>query len=135
MLAKALISCLLLGVLFLSCGNRSSATAKKGVVNEEKSISTNTEALLVGDWVEPNPIDEGNVQGIKLLEDGKAKSINMATLIYSKWWINDGQLVLVAQSLGNRVVGTDSMAFDIVKIDRDSLILRKKNFIVRYKRR
>lgn len=135
MLAKALISCLLLGVLFLSCGNRSSAPAKKGAVNEEKSISTNTEALLVGDWVEPNPIEEGNVQGIKLLEDGKAKSINMATLIYSKWWINDGQLVLVAQSLGNRVVGTDSMAFDIVKIDRDSLILRKKNFIVRYKKR
>mgnify|MGYP003109891911 CR=1 FL=1 len=120
MYAKVLIFNILIGVLFLSCGNKNNIHSKNGGGSQERIIPTKVEELLVGDWVESNPIDEREVQGIKLLEGGNAKSINMATLIYLKWWVHDGHLFLEAQSLGNGLFATDSTAFDILKIDRDS---------------
>ncbi len=95
---------------------------------------------LVGSWVEPNPINDKEVQGIELLVHGEAKSINMHTLLYKSWWVKNEQLNLVVESIGNRVSGIDTIPYHIIKVDNDSLVIRDvqdslSRNIIRYKRK
>ena len=62
-------------------------------------------ADLIGDWVEPVPGMEGEVQGFSLHADGSAASINMATLRYQRWRFDEGELRLTGESVGNRTSG------------------------------
>ena len=82
---------------------------------------------LVGDWVQPNPINSKEVQGFSLLENGTAQSINMATLLYEKWWMDNDELFLVAKSIGNRQQSVDTLAYKIIKLDNSSLSIKYKN--------
>lgn len=50
---------------------------------------------LVGRWVEPDPVDEGMVQGIELEEVGTANSINSRSNHYVSWRLYNGKLLLV----------------------------------------
>jgi len=59
-----------------------------------------TDAYL-GDWVEPIPGMEDQVQGFSLREDGVAESIDMATLQYRHWRVEGEALVLSGESIGN----------------------------------
>ena len=61
-----------------------------------------TASALQGDWVEPIPGMEGEVQGFSLREDGVAESIGMATLQYRHWRLEGNTLVLDGVSIGNR---------------------------------
>ena len=61
----ALIACLTLGLI--SCSN------------------TGYEKKIPGSWCEPIPGRTQDVQEIKFQKDGKASSINMATLQYKSW--------------------------------------------------
>ena len=88
----------------------------------------------MGRWVEPNPIEQEKVQGIELLKEGNAKSINMATLLYSKWWTKNNQLFLVEESIGNHTSSIDTISYDMIKIDSDSLILKNSYRTLRYKK-
>ena len=90
--------------------------------------------LLLGRRVEPNPINQKEVQGIELLKDGNAKSINMATLLYSKWWTKNNQLFLVEKSIGNHTSSVDTISYNIIKLDSDSLILRNSYRALKYKK-
>jgi hypothetical protein len=101
-------------------------------VEEGTAVGTNDE--LVGRWAEPNPINAQEVQGIEMMEDGTAKSINMATLLYSKWWIKDQQLFLVEESLGSGGSTVDTATYEIIKVDKDSLVLKNNNQTIRYKK-
>lgn len=85
---------------------------------------------IQGSWVEPNPINAKEVQGFTLKEDGTASSINMATLQFSKWNLNDRTLTLNYTSIGNKqtIEGIDTL--NIVKIDADSLVLSNHKEIV-----
>lgn len=65
-----------------------------------------TRADLIGDWVEPVPGMEDEVQGFSLHEDGNAASINMATLRYQRWRFDNGELILTGESIGNRTSST-----------------------------
>ena len=78
---------------------------------------------VIGSWVEPNPINELEVQGFELRADGSAASINMFTLLYKSWWSLDDSLFLVAQSIGNGNTSTDTLSYQIIKCDEDSLLL------------
>lgn len=86
----------------------------------------------MGSWGEPNPINEKEVQGIEILKGGNAKSINMATLVYSKWWTKNNQIFLVAESIGNGTSGIDTTAYEIIKVDKVSLIIKDKFATIRY---
>ena len=77
-----LIACLTLGLI--SCSN------------------TGYEKKIPGSWCEPIPGRAQDVQGIKFQKDGKASSINMATLQYKSWKINGKTLILEGESTGNR---------------------------------
>lgn len=125
---------LLIGLFLTSCNNsrNNEKNQKEATVVRTEKISN--EELLVGHWVERNPINEKEVQGIEIIKGGNAKSINMQTLVYSKWWAKNNQLLLVVESIGNHSSNIDTVAFDIIKIDNDSLILKKGNYTLKYKK-
>jgi hypothetical protein len=132
---KKVITLSLLTALFLtSCTKTKEMQTKENDTSAAKEEIKNNEDLVVGNWVEPNPINDKEVQGIEIIKGGDAKSINMATLLYSKWWIKDNQLLIVEESVGNKVSSIDTATFDIVKVDQDSLILKDQFKTVKYKK-
>ena len=80
---------------------------------------------IQGKWVEPNPINADEVQGFELKQDGTASSINMATLAFQQWNLENGELLLKSQSIGNgqTIEGTDTLRID--KLNADSLVLSR----------
>jgi hypothetical protein len=133
MVKQALAFTVLMGFFLTSCSdNKKVQDPEIENVEEVTAVGTNDE--LVGRWAEPNPINAQEVQGIEMMEDGTAKSINMATLLYSKWWIKDQQLFLVEESLGSGGSTVDTATYEIIKVDKDSLVLKNNNQTIRYKK-
>lgn len=67
-------------------------------------VSTNaTYAEAVGKWTMPDPIDPEGVMGVEIMVEGEARSINMATLVYSAWELQGeaNKIVLKGRSIGN----------------------------------
>ncbi len=58
----------------------------------------------------------------------------MTTLVYSKWWTKNNQLFLVEESIGNHTSSIDTTVYDIIKIDKDSLIMKGKYVTMSYKK-
>lgn len=111
--------------LLISCGN-----AKKSdqcTLTDSLKQEVKNESLMVeGSWIQPIPGQDG-VQGFELVAGGKASSINMNTLTYKSWTLNDADstLSLVAESAGNGQTFTDTMTYKIVKLKNDTLVLSK----------
>lgn len=89
---------------------------------------------FIGDWVQPNPINESEVQGFALKKDGTAESINMATLQYKNWWYESDKLNLVAESIGNGISFMDTAKYEVVKITDTTLELKDERNIYSYKK-
>lgn len=87
---------------------------------------------LVGEWVEPVPGMENQVQGIKLENDGKASSINMATLQYESWEKKDNKLILSGKSVGNHQTISFSDTLMIEKLTKEELTLKKGSLTINY---
>lgn len=81
---------------------------------------------IVGSWVEPIPGMEG-VQGVKLEPDGVASSINMSTLVYNSWTLDNGLLYLSGQSIGNGQTVDVNDIWTVETLSYDSLILSAKD--------
>ena len=101
---KQIISMAVMAVVFAACGG------------------SKAPATVVGSWIMPINGQPGEVQGIKLEENGEASSINMHTLIY-KEWEQQGDLYLTVKSIGNgiEIEGVDTLKID--KLTPDSLVL------------
>ena len=131
-MTQQFIAALFLAVALAGCTNKPTDQEKP---NEDALPTSPTpETALIGSWVEPNPIDSTQVQGIEIRAGGAAQSINMATLVYKNWWLSDQGLVLVAESIGNRTSSLDTTSYEIVKIDTDSLVLKQQDMMLRYRR-
>ncbi|WP_301221215.1 lipocalin family protein [Bacteroides caecimuris] len=87
---------------------------------------------IEGDWIEPIPGMENMIQGISLKTDGKASSINMATLQYEKWEQKDNLLILSGTSIGNHQTLSFTDTLKIEKLTKDSLIIRKGELVLKY---
>ena len=92
---KQIFSMAVMAVVFAACGG------------------TKAPVTVVGSWIMPIDGQPGEVQGIKLEENGEASSINMHTLVYKEWEQQGDQLYLTVKSIGN---GID-------KLTPDSLVL------------
>lgn len=99
-------------------------------VTDVRLVYRSPEHYLVGQWVEPNPIDLTAVQGFAFYADGTASSINMATLVCSKWAYEHGTLFLMLTSIGNAVEITEQEAFQVIKLDADSLVLSQHGTVL-----
>ncbi len=84
--------------------------------------------------MQPNPINDKEVQGFLINSDGTAESINMATLLYKKWWQEDGKLILIMESVGNGSSSIDTLKYDIVKNTTTELELKMGDYTDKYTR-
>ena len=81
------------------------------------------EKQLIGTWVEPIPSMPGHTQGFNLAKEGKASSVNMATLVYEKWQVQDGKLILEGKSLGNGQTIPFTETWEIDALEENTLSL------------
>jgi len=111
-------------VLMVSLALTSCNQSQKQETKDEKVPTIKIEKetnLLIGSWVEPNPINENELQGIIIKDNGIAESINMATLIYKKWWKDADKLILVAESVGNGTSILDTTRYEVIKLNEKEL--------------
>ena len=55
-------------------------------------------ASLSGYWTQPVPGQPQHIQGMALMPDGRASSINMHTLLYTGWRLDGNRLTLTGKS-------------------------------------
>lgn len=84
-------------------------------------------AKITGNWVEPVPGMPGQFQGISLQSEGKAESINMATLQYESWDRIGHVIFLNGKSIGNGMTIEFTDTLLIKSCTKDSLILASKD--------
>lgn len=82
-----------------------------------------TSATLSGSWTQPVPGQPGHVQGMQLLPDGRASSINMHTLLYTGWSLDGKRLTLTGKSTGNGNSSLFTTTSTIDSLSRTMLIL------------
>ena len=111
--------------------------ATKQETKNDKAVLLKTDGdtnLLIGSWVQPNPINNKEMQGFKINRDSTAESINMATLLFKKWWKENDRLVLVSESIGNRLTIIDTTEYEIIKLNEKELEIKGKNESLKYQR-
>lgn len=103
-------------------GNRLAVVLQES--QKDVAVSVINISQLLGEWVEPNPIEEGALEGVQLLEGGAATSINSRSTFYKSWNIYNGKLVLV--STGSDFASSEEMVdtFSITLLTQDSLRLK-----------
>jgi hypothetical protein len=130
----SILTIVILTVLVLTSCNDISKQEKPAETtsNVSNSKMENGDDVLIGSWVQPNPINEKEVQGFELKKDGSAGSINMATLVFMKWWSENGKLTLVAESIGNGSSSIDTTIYEIIKNTDKELELKQGDYIEKY---
>ncbi len=91
---------------------------------QELAVTAHSPSFYIkGTWLEPNPINSTELQGVTLNEDGSAVSVGMATLLFKTWILDGDKLMLSYESIGNKqtLEGTDTLKVE--KLNADSLVL------------
>jgi hypothetical protein len=109
MIRKGILTIMISSFLLISC-KKEVKTDDSQILKDSTTTSSKENSFskkdLIGDWI------TGEYQsGFQLNEDGTAKSINTATLRYSKWELKGNLLLLNNISIGNRTssLGVDSL--------------------------
>lgn len=89
---------------------------------------------LAGDWVQPVPGMEEQIQGIRIEKDGKAQSINMHTLVYEKWERQGDSLILSGKSIGNGQTLEFADKMTIKELTLERLVLESVDGMQIYRR-
>lgn len=127
-LTKMTLAIAFMAIAFASCKQQPEApvteeTTTTEVVEETAAPVAVDTKVLVGSWTQPNPINDKEVQGFELKEDGTATSINMATLKTNKWWIDGDKLFLEQESIGNGTSAVDTVSYQFEVVDGTTLNL------------
>ena len=117
-------------VCYTPAAKPSNGSCTRSKVAELKIIAQSPMRLIAGEWIEPNPIDSTQVQGFVLNQDGTASSVNMATLLFTKWNWAGKQLLLNSRSIGNGVESDDIDTLSIDVLSSDSLVLSRNGQVV-----
>ena len=126
-LTKMTLAIAFLAIAFASCKDQKEApvteeTTTTEVVEEVAAPAVDTK-VLVASWTQPNPINDKEVQGFELKEDGTAASINMTTLQTKKWWVEGDKLFLEQESIGNGTSSIDTVSYQFEVVDGNTLNL------------
>lgn len=111
-------------LLLISCKNGQENADKK---NAEPMNSIN-EKYLIGSWEDTSPA----ALHFTLSANGTAKSDNMKTLLYEKWYVKNDSHYLVAKSIGNKTSSIDTTAYEIENLDENRMKLKDNNRILDY---
>lgn len=95
-----------------------------------RSMENSVESKLNGNWVEPIEGMPNQYQGFTLSKKNIASSINMATLVYDKWAVeNDSTLLLWGKSIGNGVTIDFIDTLQVVTITPKDLTVRQNGVL------
>jgi hypothetical protein len=89
---------------------------------------------MLGNWVEPNPLDGSSMQGLTIKESGIATSIEN-TVTYKTWRIFNGKLLLTYINEGSMNDNETVDTFDIKSLGNDSLTISNPNENHQFSRR
>lgn len=89
------------------------------------TTASEPEPSVVGSWLEPVPGMPQMTQGFTLSDDGKAASVNMATLQYEQWTQQGDTLCLSGKSIGNRQTIDFTDTLIVKRLTADSLVLQR----------
>jgi len=98
----------------IACGN-SGTTSKEAAASDSTALQSPS---ALGEWVKPIDGMDGE-EGISIMADGKAASINRATLVYEAWTQNGDTLFVSGKSIGN---GVTIETADTLLLQGDSLL-------------
>lgn len=90
---------------------------------------------IVGEWIQPIPGMENQLQGIKIDEGGVASSINMHTLLYKSWRQNGDHVVLGGESIGNGQTIEFQEKYEIDRLSDRKLILKNGDVEMEFRRK
>lgn len=93
--------------LLIACGksNKEPAAENKTNTKATEEIKVIKPESLIGSWV-----NKESEMGFKLMDGGKAASINMATLDYNSWQLIENKIILNSTSKGvSNPVTTDEI--------------------------
>ena len=95
------------------------------MTNKERTEATEVINLnyLLGDWVQPDPLDGSDEVGIRIKEGGVAESIEMTNITYRTWRIFNGKLEITSIREGG-TEAEETNYFDIVKLSQDTLVYK-----------
>ncbi|MGG5507020.1 MULTISPECIES: lipocalin family protein [unclassified Myroides] len=126
-LTKMTLALAFLALAFASCKQPKEVPVEETTTTEVVEETTTPQAVdtkeLVASWTQPNPINDKEVQGFELKEDGTAASINRATLQTKKWWVEGDKLFLEQESIGNGTSSIDTVSYLFEVVDGTTLNL------------
>lgn len=97
-----------------------------------EQIQPESYKFFQGSWILENSEFE---EGFTLNSDSTASSINMTTLIYKKWKIEDSsKLVLTAINLGNHTASVIDDKYTIISFNQKRILLEKDGNVYSYKK-
>lgn len=122
------ITFLMFGLLLLgACKNDTKTTINNEVDSKhQKSIVENE--LLVGSWIDSSDA----ALHFTLFNNGTARSDNMKTLLYKSWKVKGNQISFIVESIGNGMSSVDTLTYNIEKLTKNKLILKKDNYLSEY---
>lgn len=97
------------------------------------NIQPESRKLFFGSWYRTFPENKYK-EGFTLKPDSSATSINMSTLLYKKWRIKSGKLILTAISLGNHSASVGDEEYIITSYNDKKMYLEKNGQRYIYKK-
>lgn len=91
------------------------------------------ESALMGQWVMPNPLDGSSEMGIFIKDGGIAESINMGTLVYLSWRLDNGRLMIKSMR-DDGANFEEETAYQLLYLTNDSLAMKDEESTFEYRR-
>lgn len=132
-MTRTILGLLLMGLISLGACKENKNTEEKKLKKEglEKSETLVNKQLLVGSWLDTS---ESQLH-FSMLQDGTARSDNMATLLYQKWRVEGSKLILTVKSIGNGSSSIDEESYEIKTLTEEKLVLQNGDYNMEYKRK
>ena len=122
------ITFLMLGLLLLGACKNDTKTTMDNEMNSKHQKSEVENELLVGSWLDSSDA----ALHFTLFNDGTARSDNMNTLLYENWKVEGNQITFIIESIGNGTSSVDTITYNIEKLTKNKLILKKDNYLSEY---
>ncbi|MCY1635514.1 lipocalin family protein [Marinifilum sp. D737] len=129
-MTRTILGLLLMGLISLGACKENKNTEEKKLKKEglEKSETLVNKQLLVGSWLDTS---ESQLH-FSMLQDGTARSDNMATLLYQKWRVEGSKLILTVKSIGNGSSSIDEESYEIKTLTEEKLVLQNGDYSMGY---
>lgn len=101
-------------------------------LRERKAVFIINVSALMGEWVMPNPMDGSSHMGIFIKDGGIAESINMGTLVYLSWRLENGRLKIKSMR-DDGANFEEENTYQLLYLSRDSLAIKDSESTFEYR--